>query len=65
MFGGSDGGMWENKMQVNPEKTEVLRFPSSCICKLEDGLFWMGLHALKNQVHSLGVLLDPLVSLEA
>ncbi|KAF7250254.1 hypothetical protein EYD10_03943 [Varanus komodoensis] len=60
------GWMRANKLKLNPDKTEVLLVGGSGL-RMEDlGLVLNGVALpLRDRVHSLGVLLDPELSLEA
>ncbi|KAF7251619.1 HHIP-like protein 1 [Varanus komodoensis] len=57
---------WANKLKLNPDKTEVLLVGGSGFGEGELNLVLNGVALpLRDKVHSLGVLLDPELSLEA
>lgn len=60
------GWMKTNKLKLSPDKTGVLLVNGEAVWGLWSQPVWEGvIFSLKKQVHSLGVLLDPGLWLEA
>ena len=57
--------MRANKLKLNPDKMEALWIGGSRVWELGKQPVLDGVTLLKEQMHSLGVLLDPSLSLEA
>ena len=57
--------MQENELRLNPDKTEILRLGAPTVGGSGDSLSFGGVTlAAKSGVHSLGIHLDPALTME-